>query len=64
MNNEKQYGSPTCMICGEVCDIVEILNYGRDDEEGWCYCKKCKVDTFHPPLTEQEISELENNKNK
>ena len=64
MKKENQYGLPTCMICGDICEIFEILNYGRDDEEGWCYCKKCKIDTFHPPLTEDEIEELKKENNK
>ena len=59
MKKENQYGPANCMICGNPCDITEILNINTDEEEGWCYCKKCKIDTFIRPLTEEEI---ENNK--
>lgn len=41
------FGDSTCMICGEICDIVEYIN---TPIEMWCYCKKCKIDTFHKPL--------------
>jgi len=57
MTKEKKYGPPTCMMCGEICDIVEIHNWLQEDEIAWCYCKKCQVDTFHEPLTEEEIEE-------
>lgn len=45
--NEAVFGEATCMICGEVCDIVEYIN---TPIEMWCYCKKCDIDTFHKPL--------------
>ena len=59
MAKEKMYGPPLCMMCGEMCYITEVIDFGRDDEQGWAYCEKCKIDTFYEPLTDEEIEELE-----
>lgn len=49
------YPDPICMMCGEECRITE---YVATDQIGghvelWCYCRTCKVDTFHPPNEEE-----------
>lgn len=59
MKKMRLYPDPLCMICGKWCDIVETHNLERDDEEIWCYCKKCKIDTFYEPLTDEDIKNLE-----
>ena len=42
---------PTCMYCGKICDKVEYVWTGDKNSykgfELWCYCDKCKTDTFH-----------------
>ena len=47
MSEELEFGYPTCMMCGDINEIVEFIN---DPVEMWCYCKKCDIDTFHNPL--------------
>lgn len=52
MNEEiDYYPEATCMYCGKVCDIYEIH---RHDNQLWCYCKKCDVDTFHKPINSED----------
>jgi len=46
MNEDNGYPEPTCMICGELCDIVEWIK-DNGEYELWCWCKKCEIDTFH-----------------
>lgn len=46
------YPNPTCMDCGEECDIWEEVETNCGDEiysdiELWNYCKPCGVETFH-----------------
>lgn len=48
MENEI-FPESTCMICGEYCDTWEII-----DEELWCYCHKCDIDTFHEKIIKDE----------
>lgn len=45
------YPEPTCMICGDVCEVYEIHH---KDDQMWVWCKKCKVDTFHQPIGKTE----------
>lgn len=51
-----QFPEPICMTCGELCHVTEIVFncdcYG--DQQLWCYCKPCDVDTFHPGETEDD----------
>jgi hypothetical protein len=47
MEDELTFGSPTCMACQKVCDIVEYINTPL---EMWCYCPECDIDTFHKPI--------------
>ena len=53
MNNNRQYNNlypdPTCMECGELCDITEEV-YDGTEWESWCYCKECIIDTFHSAI--------------
>lgn len=51
---EPFFGEPTCMMCGEICELVEFIN---DPLEMWCYCKECKMDTFHKP---ENLKDLKN----
>ena len=48
MTEDEDNGFPdsTCMWCGKDCDIAEWIRDGQDYEL-WCWCKVCKVDTFH-----------------
>lgn len=43
---------PTCQWCGAICDRTEVVWTGDEDSyqgyELWCYCDKCKTDTFRP----------------
>lgn len=44
-----EYASRACMMCGEDCDVTEEVDTGFGGPiELWCYCKVCKIDTFHP----------------
>lgn len=41
-----------CQDCGEDCPVWEIV---RTDWPGlvyevWCYCRRCRIETFHPYL--------------
>lgn len=49
-----EFPDPICMICGKECDITEVVSVASLGHgpplELWCYCEKCKVDTFHPPV--------------
>ena len=51
--NNRQYNNiypdPICMECGELCNITEEV-YDGSEWESWCYCKACKVDTFHSAI--------------
>jgi hypothetical protein len=42
---------PICMMCGELCGVTEVLRqpFDPDPLQLWCYCRKCQIDTFHPP---------------
>lgn len=43
------YPDPTCMECGKLCDNVEYHDVGKAQEQMWCWCTDCKIDTFHQP---------------
>lgn len=45
MNEE--FGDPMCMICGNLCNIVEYLKEPFEEIQMWCWCNQCKIDTFH-----------------
>lgn len=54
-----EYPDPICMICGKKCYITEEVSTsptGYGYWELWCYCKACKIDTFHPrrPIKDSE----------
>jgi len=42
---------PTCQNCGEHCAKIEYVFTGDMNSykgwELWCYCDKCKMETFH-----------------
>ena len=46
-----EYEDNTCMWCGEECKTTELIWTGDEESfegwEVWCYCNKCKTDTFH-----------------
>lgn len=44
---------PICMNCSRECKKWEIVNDGLQDEV-WCWCDICQVDTFNK--IENEIS--------
>lgn len=50
-NDSVEYPEPICMHCGALCDITEEIYTGDLESykgiEVWCYCKKCRADTFH-----------------
>ena len=46
--NTAEYPPAICMDCGKECDITEEVDIGLGEYELWCYCKDCKIDTFHP----------------
>ena len=49
---------PTCMECGNICKKSEIVWTGDQNSykgwELWCYCDRCKVDTFHRMISVEE----------
>jgi hypothetical protein len=49
---------PTCMECGNICKKSEIVWTGDQNSykgwELWCYCDRCKVDTFHKMISVDE----------
>lgn len=45
---------PICMMCGEWCNTWEIVEIGTEDEELWCFCEKCDIDTFRPFLKKEK----------
>lgn len=51
------YPEPICCICGNICKIYEIH---MQDEQMWCWCEKCKFDTFHEPIIEQNTIIIKN----
>ena len=48
------YGEPTCMDCGKICEVTEEVDIGSYEFEMWCYCKPCDVETFHPAIKERK----------
>jgi len=58
---QNEYPYATCMICGEICDIVEEVDIGGGEYERWCWCEKCEIDTFHAAIN-KETNEKENEK--
>lgn len=45
-----EFPKPICMDCGNECETWEVLrpeDVTGDKHEMWCYCEKCKIDTFH-----------------
>lgn len=52
MKSYNIYPEAICMHCSQVCDIWEEVDVGGGEWELWCYCKKCKLDTFHPAIKE------------
>lgn len=46
------FPDPICMMCGRECERYEVANCGPYDggRQLWCYCERCDVDTFHPPV--------------
>ena len=57
MREEAEYGEPLCMECGEYCKTYEIHNWMKDDEEMWCWCDKCQIDTFHQPINWKKLKD-------
>ena len=55
MREEAEYGEPICYECFGICDITEIHNWLKADEEMWCWCSKCQVDTFQQPLNWEKL---------
>jgi hypothetical protein len=49
---------PTCMECGNICKKSEIVWTGDQNSykgwELWCYCDRCKIDTFHKMISVDE----------
>lgn len=44
-----EYPDAVCMECGGICDRWEEVDTGFGGPwELWCYCPRCKVETFHP----------------
>lgn len=41
-------GGFACMQCGEDCETTEDVEVVPGEWEIWAYCRKCKVETFHP----------------
>lgn len=48
------YPEATCMNCGKECNIWEEVKVGTSEDERysenelWCYCPECDIETFHP----------------
>lgn len=55
---ENEYPPATCMDCGALCDRWEEVDIGNGGPyELWCYCTRCAIDTFHPPVKKTRITE-------
>lgn len=36
----------TCQDCGKDCSIFEVVSVSQEEENLWCYCSECEMETF------------------